>query len=61
VAASESDTIYLTAKSASGECFCIRDDTGAIGDSTAGTSYGKQPSSRGCDADGTLPTFGPSW
>jgi len=61
MAATESDTVYLAARSASGECFFIRDDTGAIGDSTAGTSYGKQPSSRGCDADGTLPTFGPSW
>ena len=59
------DTIILAAKSASGQCFFIKDDTGADGTSTAGTFYGKLAAGSGnanCNAAGsTLPTFGPSW
>jgi type IV pilus assembly protein PilA len=36
------DTIILAAKSASGTCWYIQDDTGATGVGTPGTFYGKQ-------------------
>ena len=62
VAATAADTLVLAAKSASGECFFIKDDTGATGTSQAGTTYGKQPAGSGCTAGTTgVPTFGPSW
>jgi type IV pilus assembly protein PilA len=38
----QSDTIILAAKSASGTCFYIQDDTGASGVGSPGTFYGKQ-------------------
>jgi type IV pilus assembly protein PilA len=61
VNSSASDTIVLAAKSASGQCFYIKDDTGQTGTSTAGTFYAKQAASGGgCNATDSV-TFGPSW
>ena len=40
-----SDTIILAAKSASGTCYYIEDDTGASGTGNPGTFYGKQTTS----------------
>jgi type IV pilus assembly protein PilA len=63
VASSSSDQIFLAAKSASGTCYFIQDDTGSTGAAPAGTTYAKQPVSTGCSA-GTPPaatSFGPSW
>jgi len=64
VASPAVDQLYLAAKSASGECFFIQDDTGSTGNTPAGTTYAKQSASTGCDAQ-TPPTgtgaFGPSW
>jgi type IV pilus assembly protein PilA len=51
VTAPAQDTIVLAAKSASGKCFYIKDDTGATGNSQAGTFYGKgSPTGSGCSA-----------
>ena len=50
VASSAADQIYLAAKSASGQCFFIQDDTGSTGATPAGTTYAKQSASTGCDA-----------
>ena len=50
VNATASDTLVLAAKSASGQCFFIQDDTGSTGATPAGTTYAKQSASTGCDA-----------
>ena len=44
VNAPDANTIVLAAKSQSGECFFLKDDT------TSGTQYGKQAASSGCQA-----------
>jgi type IV pilus assembly protein PilA len=51
VNATVSDTIVLASKSAAGQCFYIKDDTGASGSSTAGTFYAKGPGGSGCSAN----------
>jgi len=62
VTAPASDTVILAAKSASGKCFYIKDDTGATGQTPAGTFYAKQSApAAGCNATDTGLTFGPSW
>jgi type IV pilus assembly protein PilA len=62
VKALASDQLLLAAKSSSGECFFIEDDTGSTGATPAGTFYAKQSASTGCDATtGTIPTFPGSW
>ena len=52
----QADTIILAAKSASGSCFYIQDDTGASGTGSPGTFYGKQTSGT-CSAT-SLPSGG---
>jgi len=42
VNATASDTLVLAAKSASGTCYYIQDDTGATGTGNPGTFYAKQ-------------------
>jgi type IV pilus assembly protein PilA len=54
------DTIVLSAKSASGKCFYIKDDTGATGTTQAGTFYAKQTATS-CNATDTGLTFTSSW
>jgi type IV pilus assembly protein PilA len=62
VAAPASDTIILAAKSASGQCFFIKDDTGATGNTQAGTFYAKQSAGGGnCSAGSPPGTFNPAW
>jgi len=41
------DTIVLAAKSASGKCWYIKDDTGASGTGNPGTFYGSGPAASG--------------
>ena len=59
------DELLLGAKSASGECYYIDDDTGSTGAFTgkapnAGTFYAKQASAS-CDATNSTVTFPGSW
>lgn len=61
VHAVSADTIVLAAYSASGECFFIKDVTGAAsGAASAGTTYAKASGSS-CDAASTTLTFNPAW
>jgi type IV pilus assembly protein PilA len=47
----QSDELVLAAKSAAGQCFYIRDVTGAVGNLPAGTFYGKgAPNAGACSA-----------
>jgi len=57
------DTVILGAKSSSGECWFVKDDTGADGDTgSAGTFYAKAAASGGaCDSSQSGLTFNPSW